>query len=81
MIVTHLSNHTPGVICTVHYISHLRVKHHEFVYPSARMKSHADLKYHHSPCCLHFSRAWLPVYDYLPALGNASVGVAQRSST
>ena len=35
MIVTHLSNHTPGVIFTVHYISHLGVKYHEFVYPSA----------------------------------------------
>ena len=35
MIVTHLSNHTPGVIFTVHYISHLGVRYHEFVYPSA----------------------------------------------
>ena len=40
MIVTHLSNHTPGVIFTVHYISHLGVRYHEFCV-SECMKSHA----------------------------------------
>ena len=47
MIVTHLSNHTPGVIFTVHDISHLGVKCHEFVM-SECMKSHAP-EISHSP--------------------------------
>ena len=47
IIVTHLSNHTPGVIFTVHDISHLGVKCHEFVM-SECMKSHAP-EISHSP--------------------------------
>ena len=47
IIVTHLSNHTPGVIFTVHDISHLGVKCHEFVM-SECMKSHAS-EISHSP--------------------------------
>ena len=48
IIVTHLSNHIPDVILTVHDISHLGVKCHEFVM-SECMKSHAPEIISHSP--------------------------------